>query len=107
MKAAAPIRLVAQVHRELEAVLREGDIAIDATAGNGHDTLFLAGAVGAAGRVWAVDCQKAALGATRDRLLQAGLLDRCDLFLGDHALVLGQWAASAAGKVAAVVFNLG
>ena len=33
-------------HRQVAAVLREGDLAIDATAGNGHDTVFLAERVG-------------------------------------------------------------
>ena len=36
-------RLAQQIVGEL---LREGDVAIDATAGNGHDTQFLAGCVG-------------------------------------------------------------
>jgi predicted methyltransferase len=37
--------------------LQAGDVAVDATAGNGHDTLFLAEAVGPTGRVHAVDVQ--------------------------------------------------
>ncbi len=41
-------------HELLRAQLCPGDIAIDATAGNGHDTLFLAQAVGLCGKVAAV-----------------------------------------------------
>lgn len=35
-----------QSHEFIKRVVREGDIAIDATAGNGGDTLFLAGLTG-------------------------------------------------------------
>ncbi|PNH03525.1 putative rRNA methylase ytqB, partial [Tetrabaena socialis] len=38
-------------------VLRPGDTAVDATCGNGHDTLFLARAVGPGGHVFAFDIQ--------------------------------------------------
>jgi hypothetical protein len=38
-------------------VLRPGDTAVDATCGNGHDTLALAELVGPSGRVFALDLQ--------------------------------------------------
>jgi predicted methyltransferase len=38
-------------------VLQPGDTAVDATAGNGHDTLALAELVGPQGVVWALDLQ--------------------------------------------------
>jgi ubiquinone/menaquinone biosynthesis C-methylase UbiE len=38
-------------------VLRPGDVAVDATCGNGHDTLFMAQCVGPSGCVHAVDVQ--------------------------------------------------
>ncbi|HYF38023.1 MAG TPA: methyltransferase domain-containing protein, partial [Prosthecobacter sp.] len=53
--------------------IRPGDIVVDATAGNGHDTLFLAGLVGEAGHVYAVDVQEAAVKETRRRLAEAGI----------------------------------
>ncbi len=61
----------------------EGRLAIDATAGNGHDTLFLAELVGPTGRVWAVDLQDAAITRTRERV--GSLVDRVDLCVGNHA----------------------
>mgnify|MGYP005833540397 CR=1 FL=1 len=36
----------------LETAVKPGDIAVDATVGNGHDTLFLANLVGSAGRIY-------------------------------------------------------
>ena len=45
-----------------------GAVAIDMTAGNGHDTLFLAELVEATGHVYAFDVQAAAVEATRAEL---------------------------------------
>lgn len=67
------LHLDALAHAALEKALRPGMHAVDATAGNGYDTLFLARRVGAKGRVWAFDVQRAALEATRARL--AGVED--------------------------------
>jgi len=99
-----PERPTARAHREVAAVLREGDLAIDATAGNGHDTVFLAKLVGEAGEVIAFDVQEQAIVSTRERLAAEGLLDRVKLVHGSH----GSIAKHAAAKsVAAVMFNLG
>jgi hypothetical protein len=43
-------------------------LAVDLTAGNGHDTLFLWQQVASSGRVLALDLQEAALAKTADRL---------------------------------------
>ena len=47
------MRVVEKVHHALAETLRPGDIAIDATAGNGHDVVMLAQLVGASGKVHA------------------------------------------------------
>ncbi len=64
--------------------LRPGGVCVDFTMGNGHDTLFLANAVGEAGRVYAFDIQQQALDNTRARLTEAGVADRCTLILDSH-----------------------
>ena len=89
-------------HREVEAVLRPGDLAIDATAGNGHDTVFLAERVGDTGKVLAFDVQAEAIAAARARV--ADLAGRVDFIHGSH-VELSEHAAP--GSVAAVMFNLG
>jgi predicted methyltransferase len=99
-----PLRPTALVQEILRPVIREGDLAIDATAGNGHDTLFLAGCVGAAGKVLAFDVQAAALASARARLEFASLSERVDFFLESHA-AMGHHAA--ARSVAVIMFNLG
>jgi len=67
-----PTRLIPWAHRFLSEVLRPGDRAVDLTAGNGHDTLFLFHEVGEQGRVLAFDVQPAALRKTAGRLRAAG-----------------------------------
>ena len=85
-----------------EALL-PGSVVVDATMGNGRDTLFLAGAVGPAGRVYAFDIQPAALKATAALLAEAGLADRAQLIQADHSLLQQHLP----GPVDAVMFNLG
>ncbi len=53
--------------------LRPGQTACDIGAGPGYFTLRLAKAVGATGRVWAVDVEPVILGALRERLESAGV----------------------------------
>ncbi len=84
--------------------LAAGDLAIDATAGNGHDTAFLAECVGAGGRVLAFDVQPAAVAATRDRLEATGLAARAEIFHESHARMADRAGAKSA---AVVMFNLG
>lgn len=59
-------------HHLLRGRLKNGDAALDGTAGNGHDTLLLAQCVGG-GKVWAFDVQPQALQQTRRRLEEAGV----------------------------------
>ena len=48
-----PPPLTRQVQQRIEGALGNGELALDATAGNGHDTLFLARCVGPAVRTLA------------------------------------------------------
>lgn len=87
----------------LRQVVRPGDLVIDATMGNGHDTAMLAELVGPQGRVIAFDVQAEAVASTR-RLLEAqGLIDRCEL----HCLGHEHIGDVVAEPVRASVFNLG
>lgn len=53
--------------------LEDGDFAVDATCGNGHDTLSLSLAVGRSGKVLALDLQEEAVQATRALLAGQGI----------------------------------
>ncbi|MFM8725026.1 MAG: class I SAM-dependent methyltransferase, partial [Planctomycetaceae bacterium] len=86
-----------------------GDRLLDATAGNGQDTLFLARTFGPQ-RVLAVDLQQQAIEKTGVLLAQHGIAG-VGLVCGDHAQELErlveQSAAAGTGDFGAVMFNLG
>ncbi len=113
-----------QTHELLTSRVR-GQLAIDATAGNGYDTEFLARLVGPAGTVWALDIQAQALQRTAARLreLQVAVELRlrdlpADLSLAktrsqvvcieaDHAEMSEHLPPDVRGQIAAIMFNLG
>ncbi|MDP3333279.1 MAG: methyltransferase domain-containing protein, partial [Methylococcaceae bacterium] len=64
------ITLVNVAHELLAERLQPGDIAIDATVGNGYDTLFLAEQVGETGKVFGFDIQHAALQEAQEKCQQ-------------------------------------
>ncbi|MFD2327886.1 class I SAM-dependent methyltransferase [Cohnella sp. GCM10020058] len=89
---------------------------VDATAGGGVDTLFLARAVGPRGRVYAFDVQEEALARTKKRLLEAAAstgaggdrtLGEVVLMQAGHEEMAGRLPAEVHGRVGAVMFNLG
>ena len=86
-----------------------GDRLLDATAGNGQDTLFLARTFGPQ-RVLAVDLQQQAIEKTGVLLAQHGIAG-VGLVCGDHAQELErlveQSADAGMGDFGAVMFNLG
>ena len=82
--------------------IKEGDVVIDATAGNGYDTLKLCKAVGEGGKVYAFDIQKCAIDSTRQRLFENGYKN-AELILSSHA-DMDKYVKE---EVKAVVFNLG
>ncbi|MBB5039591.1 tRNA (mnm(5)s(2)U34)-methyltransferase [Prosthecobacter dejongeii] len=88
--------------------LSAGDVVVDATAGNGHDTLFLARCVGAAGHVYAMDVQAAAVAETHRRLLEAGIEeDQFTLVQAGHETMMELVKHEHQGQVAGIMFNLG
>ena len=99
------MRLTEKVHHILTNHLQEGDHTIDATAGNGYDTLFLAKQVGSSGKVIAIDIQGCAIQSTQEKLESAGLIDRVRLVTEDHALALRKLIEANRNKDAAIAFN--
>lgn len=92
-------------HQLLTEVLQPGDIAVDATMGNGHDTQLLAQLVGKTGHVYAFDVQKSAVEATTTRLSTAELLSQATLIHDGHQHVLKHLPETA--QIKAAIFNLG
>jgi len=90
-------------HLFLRERVRPGDRVVDATCGNGRDTLLLAHLVGPSGRVWGFDIQESALVATAALLEDAGCRDRVELVPAGHEHL----AKYVSGPLNAVIFNLG
>jgi tRNA A58 N-methylase Trm61 len=92
----------------LESRLQPGDIVVDATAGNGHDTLFLARRVLPGGQVFAFDIQADAIRQTEIRLRDAEMdLTRVSLHVAGHETLAATLPPSVHGQVRACMFNLG
>lgn len=93
-------RPTTMAHQLVAATVDAGDTVVDATIGNGHDTLFLAGLVGASGLVIGFDIQEEAIEQTRNRLAET---ESVRLHLDSH----GNMKNYLEGEVKAVMFNLG
>lgn len=99
-------------HKLVGERLQPGDAAVDATAGTGADTLFLAKACGTRGRVYAFDIQAEALAMTRARLEResgnsAKKLASVDFLQKSHEEMETALPHELHGKLGAVMFNLG
>lgn len=97
------MRILELVALHLSPLIEQGDSVVDATAGNGHDCLWLAEAVGPHGCVHAFDVQPEALEATRARLDAAGFASRLHSHLANHA----QMAQFVPAGQRVILFNLG
>ena len=95
------------VHQILGDQIGPGDICVDATAGNGHDAGFLAGAVGARGVLYALDIKKEAVDATRQRLETDESLADIHLIRRGHEQLVEVLDPKHIGQIRAIVFNLG
>lgn len=93
---------LAFAHAFWSKVLSPSDFAIDATCGNGHDTLALAKLL-PQGKVFAFDLQEAAIEKTRQRLIHEGLENRVTLFHQSHEDFLEILSQS----IQLIVYNLG
>lgn len=90
-------------HNAFRDVLREGDMAVDATLGTGQDCLFLCELVGDTGRVHGFDIQPSALERAGERLRAAGLAHRASLHLLSHE----RMAEAVPPGIRLAAFNLG
>lgn len=91
------------LHLLLQQFLKDGDVAVDATCGNGKDTIVMSSLVGENGHIWGFDIQQAAIERTRVRLNEAGLEHRVTLLNASHHKIEEHVSAPAR----AVIFNLG
>ncbi len=90
------------VHGAVKKFVSEGDVCIDATAGRGYDTAFLAELVGETGKVIAFDIQSDAVACTKKLLESRGL--KGEVYLDSHAN-MHKYASEKSVKC--IMFNLG
>lgn len=83
--------------------VKEDSIVVDATVGNGYDTLLLAELIGVNGKVYGFDIQKSAVDITKQRLLEKKLSERVSLLNDGHENI-DKYVLE---NVDLIVFNLG
>lgn len=99
--------LTTLAHETITHHIFPGATAVDATAGNGYDTVFLAQQVGAQGRVFAFDIQADAIAQTAARLETLGLGGRVSLHHADHAGLATTLTDADIRAIDCAMFNLG
>ena len=98
------INALTVVHAFLRQYVPKGGFAVDATAGNGHDTALLAQLVGETGRVLGLDIQPQAVENTNARLAAMGAQHYAKAICDSHANLA---AYVRENTLDAAVFNLG
>jgi SAM-dependent methyltransferase len=94
--------------RVVEGIVKLGEIVIDATVGQGNDTLFLAQLVGTEGLVFGFDIQAEALSIAEIKIKEKlGLDCHVKWLLRSHEFMLEMIPAEFKGQVSAIMFNLG
>lgn len=96
-----------RAHELIQQVLGDGDIAVDATVGNGHDTLFLSQSVGNSGKVYGFDVQQEALDKTYHKLKTNHAEKQVALFHAGHETMPILLPENSNEKINAIMFNLG
>ncbi len=92
-------------HTLLKNTVLQGDKVIDATVGNGGDTILLAKLVGKTGHVFGFDIQAQAIETTKEKLVLTSLLEQVSLYnIGHEQFNL---CVPENIEIAAAVFNLG
>lgn len=83
--------------------IKDGDVVLDCTVGNGKDTLKLAKKVGKSGKVYGFDIQKKALNIAKNLLESENLLNRVDLIESSHENI----DSYISSKLDFIIYNLG
>lgn len=98
--------IIPYAHYLLKETIQQGDYVVDATCGNGNDTLLLANLVGESGHVYSFDIQNQAIETTK-ALLKADDLHHVTYIHDSHARVDQYIPIDLHGKISGAIFNLG
>ncbi|RLL46458.1 methyltransferase domain-containing protein [Oceanobacillus piezotolerans] len=91
-------------HHLLEESVAKGETVVDATCGNGNDTLFLSEVVGEKGHVLAFDIQEQAIAVTQEAITKEGKTN-ISLIHDSHANIKTYLSNEA--ELGGAIFNLG
>lgn len=94
-------------HHLLQKNIQEGDTIIDATCGNGHDTVFLSRLAGETGHVFGFDIQPEAIQNTAKRLNSSATLQNTTLIQDSHSNFLHHISVDKLTRLGGAIFNLG
>lgn len=98
--------IIPYAHQLLKTTVNKGDNVIDATCGNGNDTLLLASLVGDTGHVYAFDIQDQAI-TTTTNLLKQHHYENVSVIKDSHANLKKYLAADHIKQIGGAIFNLG
>lgn len=93
-------------HHLLEESIAQGETVIDATCGNGNDTLFLSKLVGDEGHVLAFDIQEQAIKNAKQLLID-NKRTNISFIYDSHAHTSNYLAKEMEGMIGGAIFNLG
>ncbi|MCK5829573.1 MAG: methyltransferase domain-containing protein [Methylococcales bacterium] len=99
--------LTEQAHQLILNHLKAGEFAIDATVGNGHDTVFLAKQVSDQGLVFGFDIQLQAIESAQTNLSNELNFKNTKLFNTSHENLSDFIPSQYHGRIKAIMFNLG
>jgi len=103
----ARISVTQAIHTHLASIVSEGDRVVDATVGNGHDTIFLAQTIGEKGHLYGFDIQNQAIINSLENLASHQLSSRATLLQKSHAFMDDYIPSRHHGQIKSIVFNLG
>lgn len=98
--------IIPYAHHLLKSTINKGDFVVDATCGNGNDTLFLTNLVGESGHVYAFDVQAQAI-ETSKALLKKNGKENVTYIHDSHANIEKYIPILLRDKIGGAVFNLG
>ncbi len=97
------INAVETAKKIMHHYIKEGNIAMDCTVGNGNDTILLAKLVGNSGKVYGFEIQSIALKITKEKLLKENLGNNVTLINEGHQNI-DKYVFE---KVDFIIYNLG
>lgn len=98
--------VISYAHHLIEESVLLGETVVDATCGNGNDTLFLSKLVGSEGTVLAFDIQEQAITNTKNLLAGHGQ-DNVSVIHDSHADIAKYTSLQNIDQLGGAIFNLG